>query len=54
MLCAIVKYWSRIWLTSQGKSLKCCYELQIRDLKCEGWAVRLRGDLYKTFWDISD
>jgi ribosomal protein L33 len=47
MLCSVVKYWHRTLLMENDELLKCCYELQVGNLKCDGCPRHLSDRLYK-------
>jgi hypothetical protein len=47
MLCSVVKYWHRTLLMEKDELLKCCYELQVGNLKCDGCPRHLSNKLYK-------
>jgi hypothetical protein len=47
MLCSVVKFWYRTLLMEKEELLKCNYEWQAENLKCDGCTRNLSDKLYK-------
>ena len=47
VLCSVVKYWYRALLMEKDELLKCSYEWQAENLKCNGCTRNLSDKLYK-------
>lgn len=45
MISIIVKYWDRILLMEKDEFLKCYYEWQVGNPKCDSWASILCDEL---------